>query len=70
MCLNFNVIVIMRTYEGLSSNAALLWYVVSLWGKAGLFCVTEREETMSPGDHAKIPHASFSLQVAGVPPLI
>lgn len=70
MCMHFNVIVIMCTYEGLSSHAALLRYVASPVGKASLFCVTERGQTMSPGDHVKIPHASFSLQVVGVPPLI
>lgn len=47
----------MGIYEGLFSHAAMLWYVMSPVGKAGLLCVTERRETMSPGDHAKIPHA-------------
>ena len=70
MCMNFNVIVIMCIYEGLFSHAAALWCAVSPVGKAGLLSVSERRETMSPGDHAKIPHAWFSLQVAGVPPLI
>lgn len=64
------VIMIMCTYEGLFSHAALLRYVVSLVCKADILRVTETGETMRPGDHTKIPPVSFSLQVARVPPLI
>lgn len=70
LCMNLNAIVIMCTYEGLSSLAALLWYVTSPVGKASSLYVTESGQTMSPGDHTKVPYASFSLQAAGVPPLI
>lgn len=55
MCMNFNVIVIMCTYEALSSHTTLLWCVVGPVGKAGLLCVSERRGNNESRDHVKNP---------------